>query len=156
VSRAPLGLAAAAAATAAGVAVVRRRRSGTDGTADGPTDRWHTVTINLPPEQVSPDGRSPEPLRGLGDGVEVEMRPAPGGRGTELAARLLDAKPGGPLSRLRGTDPRQALRSALREAKQILETGEVLQANDNRTSHDTLLNRPLQAATDRAGGEGRL
>ena len=77
------------AGVSAGVLAVRRMttRQVGDGTARVAPDRWHTVTVNRPPEVVAPDGRLPEPLAGLGDAVEVQVRPALGGRGTELAAQ---------------------------------------------------------------------
>src|SRR5215208_5245471 len=82
----------------AGVLVARRMttRQVGDGAARIAPDRWHTVTVNRPPEEVAPEGRLPEPLAGLSDAVEVRFRPAPGGRGTELAARLRDDAPAGP------------------------------------------------------------
>ncbi|MFC0865018.1 hypothetical protein ACFHYQ_22245 [Sphaerimonospora cavernae] len=89
--------------------------------------RWLGVTINLPREEVMPDGVPPRPLSRLD--VEVRAEQAPGDRGTELYARPRRAVPTGPmaiLGRLRGTDPRQEVRKALRDAKSILETGEVL------------------------------
>ncbi len=89
--------------------------------------RWLGVTINLPREEVMPDGAPPQPLARLD--AEVRAERAPGDRGTELYARPRRAVPTGPmavLARLRGTDPRQEVRKALRDAKSILETGEVL------------------------------
>ena len=65
----------------------------------------------------------------LGDLVDVTVRSAPGDRGTELSVRLRMAEPRGIRAlaqRLRGTDPRQAVRRALRESKQLLETGEII------------------------------
>jgi uncharacterized membrane protein len=124
-----------------------------------PADRWHAVTINRPPEQVAPDGRPPAPLEALGDSIEVWVRPAPGGRGTELAARLRQGAPSGPGSvaaRGQGNDPRQDLRAALRQAKQLAETGEVLRPDEPPTTRRTLRNLPLELATRRARGEGRL
>jgi hypothetical protein len=145
----------------AGVLAVRRistRQLG-DGTARETSDRWHTLTINRPPEEVRPDGLLPEPLAELGDAVEVQVRPAPGDRGTELAARLREGAPTGmrgAVARAAGSDPRQDLRGALRQAKQLLETGEVLSADKPPTARRTLRNLPLELATRRAGGEGRL
>ncbi|HEV3465192.1 MAG TPA: hypothetical protein VG846_14580, partial [Actinomycetota bacterium] len=81
------------------------------------------------------------------------------GRGTELAARLRQRAPsglGGVAARAAGNDPRQDLRSALRQARQLLETGEILQADRPTTTRRTLRNLPLELATRRAGGEGRL
>ena len=118
----------------AGVVVVRRmtgRRFDSGGPREA-QDRWHTVTVNRPPEEVAPDGRLPEPLEALGDAVEVQIRPAPGGRGTEVAARLRGDVPSGlaaAAARIAGNDPRQDLRAALRQSRQLLETGEVLRAD---------------------------
>ncbi len=120
--------------------------------------RWHVVTVLATPEQIAPAGELPAPLAELGDDLEVEMRPAPGDRGTELAARYRGGETvglGDPLARLRGDDPRQALRSALRRAKQLVETGEILESDQPGTSHPSLLGAPLRAATRLAGGEGR-
>ena len=145
----------------AGVLAVRRMttRQVGDGAARVARDRWYTVTVNRPPEEVAPTGRLPEPLTRLGDAVEVRIRPAPGGRGTELAARPRNGGPsglGGAVARAAGSDPRQAVRTALRQAKQLAETGEVLEPDTPPTSRRTLRNLPLELATRRARGEGRL
>jgi hypothetical protein len=144
--------------TGAGVVAVRRitavRRSG-----NGPGPRWHAVTVNRPEAEVAPDGRLPDPLGGLGDMIEVRLRPAPGERGTELHARLRVPEPAGvrgAAARATGNDPRQRLRAALRQAKQLVETGEVLQADRPPTTRRTLRGLPLELATRRAQGEGRL
>jgi hypothetical protein len=145
----------------AGVIVVRRivsRQAGNGAGGQAP-DRWHSVTVNRPPEEVAPEGRLPEPLATLGDAVEVRLRPAPGGRGTELAVRLGDGAPAGAtgaVARAAGSDPRQQVRSALRQSRQLLETGEVLRADEPPTTRRTLRGLPLELATRRAGGEGRL
>ncbi|GIG90302.1 hypothetical protein [Plantactinospora endophytica] len=99
-------------------------------TADGRAGpRTYAVTIDRPPAEVAPDGKLPEPVARLGPGVAVTVRPAPGGRGTELVAVLCEDEPG-PLARLSarlvGEDRRAAVRIALRQAKQVAETGEVL------------------------------
>lgn len=83
-----------AAASGGAVVLLRRKmdpqRIHSNGAADGKAeDRWHVVTVNRPPEEVSSEGRLPDPLAELGDKIEVQTRPAPGDRGTELAARLL-------------------------------------------------------------------
>ena len=145
----------------AGVVVVRRmtgRRFDNGGPREA-QDRWHTVTVNRPLEEVAPDGRLPQPLEALGDAVEVQIRPAPGGRGTEVAARLRGDPPSGlaaAAARIAGNDPRQDLRAALRQSRQLLETGEVLRADEPPTTRRTLRGLPLDLATRRAGGEGRL
>jgi hypothetical protein len=145
----------------AGVLVVRRITMGQagNGAPRGTRDRWHTVTINRPPGEVTPDGRLPEPLAELGDAVEVQVSPAPGGRGTELAARLREGAPTGlraVAARATGSDPRQRLRAALRQARQLCETGEVLKADRPPTTRRTLRGLPLELATRRAQEEGRL
>jgi uncharacterized membrane protein len=145
----------------AGVIVVRRivSRQAGNGAAGQVPDRWHTVTVNRPPDEVAPEGRLPGPLAELSDAVEVQIRPAPGGRGTEVAARLRDGAPAGtaePVARIAGSDPRQDLRAALRQSKQLLETGEVLTPDEQPTTRRTLRSLPLELATRRAGGEGRL
>jgi hypothetical protein len=145
----------------AGVLVVRRMttRQVGDGAARVARDRWHTVTVNRPPDEVAPEGRLPGPLAELSDAVEVQIRPAPGGRGTEVAARLRDGAPAGPgaaVARVAWKDPRQQVRSALRQSKQLLETGEVLTPDEQPTARRTLRNLPLELATRRAGGEGLL
>jgi hypothetical protein len=149
------------AGVSAGVLVVRRMtaRQVGNGAAKEARDRWHTVTINRPPDEVAPDGRLPEPIAGLGDAVEVRIRPAPGNRGTELAARLREVAPSGlrgVAARASGSDPRQGLRTALRQTRQLAETGEVLSPDKPPTTRRTLRNLPLELATRRAGGEGRL
>ncbi|WP_255292731.1 hypothetical protein [Micromonospora sp. WMMA1996] len=114
----------------------RRERPGTSGRARRPgTDprpgRWQVVTVTGRPDQVLPPGRWPEPLRRLDGAVEVHARPAPGGRGTELAVRPLGGEPTLPgfAAHLVGDDPGRFLRQVLRETKQLLETGEVLRAD---------------------------
>jgi hypothetical protein len=94
---------------------------------DGP--RWRAVTILRSEAQIAPNGVLPQPLLMLGELVDVRMSPAPGDRGTEVAVRLRSSEPRGLRSvilRARGTDPRQAVRRALRESKQLLEAGEVI------------------------------
>lgn len=120
--------------------------------------RWLMVTINRRPEEVVPDGRLPEPLARLGDTIEVQVREAPGDRGTELGARPLSPVPTGAgevVARLSGTDPRQVVRRALRESKCLIETGEVLR-RDEPTTRPTPAGRIMDLAAQRAGGEGRL
>ncbi|TQJ24396.1 hypothetical protein FBZ33_4727 [Micromonospora sp. A202] len=118
----------------------RRGRTGADGDP-GPPVRWQVVTVDRPPEQVLPDGRWPEPLRRLGGAVEVRVRPAPGDRGTELAARPLPGgtPPPGLAAHLVGDDPGLLVRRTLRQVKQRVEAGEVLRADrsplDRREVH---------------------
>lgn len=140
---------------------LQRRAGGGSGEAAEPRSRWRAVTINRAPDEVMPDNRRPGPLAELGDLVDVEVRAAPGGKGTELRARLKSPEPTGVTSaaaRLSGKDPRQRVRAALREAKQLIEVGEVLRVDP--TPHGRRSATPtgavVEAATKRAGGEGLL
>ncbi|MFI7072626.1 hypothetical protein [Micromonospora sediminicola] len=121
--------------------------------------RWHVVTVNPLREELTPDSPLPEPLARLSDTAEVRIRRAAGDRGIELAARLRDGARS-PVTagarRLAGRDPNQAIRAALREAKQVLETGEVLRPDSPPTTQTTMVNKPLQMATRLGRREGRL
>jgi hypothetical protein len=150
---------------AAGQLVHRlQRRLGGNTTGAGDADarsRWRSVTINRSQGEVMPHGQVPGPLAALGDSVEVQMRDAPGGKGTELAARLRHPEPEGPGSvgaRVSGDDPRQQVRSALRQAKQLIEVGEVLRVDPTPHGHrpPTPTGKLVDLATQRAGGEGVL
>ncbi len=130
------------------------------GARDGAVDRWHFVTVNRAPQDVMPDGQWPAPLAELGEAIDIRVRPAPGDRGTELGARLrgdaIFPAATSPFARVAGKDPRQRLRAALRESKQLLETGEILQPDDLGTARRTPMNLPLELATRVARGEGLL
>lgn len=157
------------AAVAAGVVAARRVSSRLTRSGGGhwPTgrpgrqtpQRWHSVTVNRPLDQVAPDGRLPEPLARLGEMAEIRIRPAPADRGTELAARPYDRRPFAMIAavrRFRGRDPLYPVRSALRETKLLVETGEVLNPDHPPTTKPVPRNRPLQMVTRRAREEGRL
>jgi hypothetical protein len=141
-----------------------QRRLGGDGNGAAeaePQSRWRSVTINKSPVEVMLAGRLPDPLLALGDRIEVQVRIAPGDKGTELAARLRQPEPRGVASvgaRVSGDDPRQQVRAALRQAKQLIEVGEVLRVDP--TPHGTRSATPtgklVDLATRRAGGEGVL
>ena len=161
--------AAAAAASAATAVLVRRRQQGSAetahvehvGGAGRPTrpGRWRSVTIFRSPEEVLPDGRLPGPLAELGDLVDVSVKLAPGDRGTELSARLRDGEPSGPGAlgeRLSGDDPRQSVRTALRQSKQLLETGEILRVDPAPHGRRSgwIGGKLIDLTTRRAGGEG--
>jgi hypothetical protein len=126
----------------------------------GPADhknRWLGVTVLRTPDEVAPGGKPPEPLGRLGDEIEIDVRPAPGDKGTELYARLrTPPPPANPVTRLSGDDPRQHVRAALREAKSLLEAGEVLRTDALRTTHPGPSGRVLQVIDRIAQGEGRL
>ncbi|WP_406724114.1 hypothetical protein WJ438_04840 [Streptomyces sp. GD-15H] len=147
---------AAAGVTAVTALTLRRLQTGrSSATAE---DRWLSVTINRGPGDIEPE-KLPSPLREYGDRIETRIRPAPGDRGTELAVRLRDPQPEVTHSlpaRLTGHDPRQDLRRALREAKAMLETGEVMQPDTPPTTHDTPGGKLVGLLSRRAGGEGVL
>ncbi|MFC9975106.1 hypothetical protein ACFVH6_29815 [Spirillospora sp. NPDC127200] len=146
----------AGAAVAAGLGAVAARRLLARASAAGRDDgRWLVVTVQCPPEALS-EGDLPAPLARLGDKIEVRVAPAPGGRGTELAARPLEPGPSGPAARLAGDDPRQPVRQALREAKSLIETGEVMWADGPAAGRAAPGGKIIELATRRAGGEGRL
>ena len=122
----------ASVAARAGGTVVRQVRSGIDPSAarpagaGQPASGWLAVTVFREPSDIDA-AALPTPLAGFGDRIEVRVRPAPGGKGTELSARLRDRPSSGTAaSRLSGSDPQADLRSALRRAKQLIEVGEVL------------------------------
>ncbi|GAB7039306.1 MULTISPECIES: hypothetical protein [Catenuloplanes] len=136
--RAVVTIAVGGAAGMAAVAATRRLRQARAG-----DDRWHSITVNREPEEVGPQ---PQPLHDLGEAIQVRVRPAPGGRGTEIAARCVDA----------GPDGVRALRRALRETRTLVETGEVLLPDAPPTTRRTPLGAPLAYATRHGRQEGRL
>jgi hypothetical protein len=138
--RGPIVLAAVAGVAAGAGAVVRARRH-----AGAGPDRWHSVTINRTPEELGP---KPPPLDELGFPVELRVQPAPGDRGTELAARIADGHS--------DHDTVRHLRRALREARSLAEVGEVLLPDAPGTAHKTVTGAPLDAVTRHAREEGRL
>ncbi len=146
-----------AAAENAAKTVSTRFLGGVPGDAE-PRNRWLTVTVNCPPERFPAGGELPGPVAQLSDIAEARVRPAPGGRGTELAMRPFSQPPVGAAGlpdRLSGNDPRQRVRAALRDAKSLIETGEVLKPDDP-TDHPTPSGRLFHVATRLAGREGRL
>jgi hypothetical protein len=118
-------------AARAGGSVVRQVRSAVDPSAarpagaGQPASGWLAVTVFREPSDVD-TAQLPAPLAEFGDRIEVRVRPAAGGKGTELGARLRTQPSGSALGRLTGSDPQADLRSALRKAKQLIEVGEVL------------------------------
>ena len=95
----------------------------------------------------------------LGDAIEVQVRPAPGDKGAELAARLRDpSRVGerGPTAKLQGDEPLQKLRTALRQTKAILEVGEVPQTDAPGTTHPGPGGRLVTAADRVAQGRAGL
>ena len=147
---------ATSAAVTAGSAAIRKVLGrtpsgwGPGGSEAADPARWRAVTVNRPIHEL--EGAPLGPLAELGDAVEIRLQPAPADKGTEIHARLT-----GPLPEpMQGQDPTEAMRSALRQAKQVAEVGYVLEADLNRTAKPTPLNEPLRQLDRHAGGEGRL
>lgn len=154
-------VAGAAALAAAGLGVARwaAARGRVPAAAKDPLEssRWLGVTVNRPPDEVAPAGHLPEPLAQVD--AEVRMNRAPGDRGTEIYARPREHRAGadGVLARLRGEDPRTTVRTALRETKSLLETGDVLRSDEEiATTRPTLPGKVLDMALGRASEGGRL
>ena len=132
-----------AASTAAGVATANRvlasRRQ-----RESSAERTHVLTVYRPMAEITAAGL-PEPLARLGDTVAVDLRPAPGDRGTEIAVRPLTPDAGA-----------REIRRALRESRSLLEVGYVLHPDAPPTTEPTPLNKPLRAATAHGREEGLL
>jgi hypothetical protein len=104
--------------------------------------RWHAVTVFRPLDEVA--ASLPKQLTEPADAIEIQLSPAPGGRGTEIHARAVD-----------GTVSDADLRRALRESRSLLEVGEVLRPG-GPTTEPTVLNRALRVATRHGREEGLL
>lgn len=109
--------------------------------------RWRAVTVLTDPDELRTT--TPAPLVRFGDRVEIRVTPAPGERGAELAARFRERV---------GEDELGELRSALREAKQRIETGEVLrnEPQPHGQRKQTPQGKALDGMVERAPKEGVL
>jgi hypothetical protein len=118
---------------AAGLGVARWMASRPESTRDrGPRNRWIMVTINCSPQRLASRADLPEPITRLGDAVDIKICPAPGDRGTELGARLREiprTRVAGMVARHPEEDPRRMVEEALREAKSMIEAGEVVRGD---------------------------
>ena len=139
--RVPLLLAVGGAAALAAV-VLKRRRSSSEA-PERDDNRWNIVTILRSEEGIAPNGELPAPLAAL-RGIETRMREAPGGRGTELAARFTN------------DGDRDHLRIALRQSKQLAETGETAVVEPHPHGTRKPLGAIIAAVTDKAEGKGVL
>jgi hypothetical protein len=135
-TRAVLVTAATAAVGGTSYRMIARRRS-----ASASSGRRHVITVHRPLDEIAEV--LPEPLAAYQGTLEVQLRAAPGDRGTEISARALnDTVSDGDIRRL------------LRESRSLLEVGDVLQPG-GPTTEPTASNAPLRAAT-RHGREGGL
>jgi hypothetical protein len=92
------------------------RNPGSGGKDTAGESRWNVVTVASEYRLVA-DAALPAPLQKLSDRVEVRFRAAPGDRGVEIAARPREGD---------DEDLRGEIRQALRDSKQLIETGEIL------------------------------
>ncbi|TDN92794.1 hypothetical protein [Microbacterium sp. BK668] len=149
-------VAAGAVGVAAGLVARSLVRAKTDSQGDSRhPEGWKSVTI-LGDAAAFDQGGYPAPLQRLAELIEVRVNPAPGDKGFEVHARLReDAEAGDAVG---DDDPEQALRAALRDAKQLFETGEVLRAKPRPHGKRpaTLLGGVVDKAEDDAKGEGVL
>lgn len=123
-----------------------------DGDAPHPHG-WKAVTVLGDADGFQSGGRYPEPLQRVADALEIRLEPAPGDKGFEVHARVREGA-----AFPTDDDPGRTLRTALRDAKQVFETGEVLQATPRPHGErpTTLLGGAVDAAEDDAKGEGVL
>jgi hypothetical protein len=151
-----IALLAGGALAAGGAALLASRARKHDEPA-AEDDRWLTVTIAATREEVAPNGAPPHPLAELGDAIEFRVEQAPGDRGIELSARPR----GGNTAALRAAalgEPREALRIALRESKQLIEAGEVLRVDPRPAGQrpQTPAGALVDSLARRSRGEGVL
>ena len=85
----------------------------------------------------------------------LELRPAPGDRGTEVLVSLTYSPPGGALgalvAKIFGEEPAQQISDDLRRFKQLVETGEVARSDGapwGPATGNALAQRPAQPATE--------
>lgn len=150
-----IALIAGGALAATGAALLARRATKEEPPAQD--DRWLTVTIAAGREEVAPNGAPPHPLAELGDAIEFRLEPAPGDRGIELSARPRGGDSAA-LAELALGDPREALRVALRESKQLIEAGEVLRIDPRPSGPppQTPAGALVETLARRSRGEGVL
>ena len=123
---------------AAGYRLLSARRSH----QQPPTGRRHVITVFRAIGEVRDN--LPEVFNDRGGAVVVELREAPGGRGTEISVQAPGA-----------TVPDGDLRRALRDGRALLEAGEILRPG-GPTTEPTPLNKPLRAVTAHGREEGLL
>jgi hypothetical protein len=140
---------------AAGMGVARWAASRPQMTRDrAPKNRWIMVTVNCSPQRLASRADLPDPITRLGDAVDIKIAPAPGDRGTEIGARLRDlprTKIAGMVRRRPEEDPRLMVEEALREAKAIIEAGEVLRPDWPPSAQPIPAGKLLEFAGRRGG-----
>ncbi len=153
-----MGVKTAVSVAAAGVAaglvarsLVRERREA-DGDGRHPHG-WKAVTILG--DRADFLSEIPEPLQTITGALDMRVDPAPGDKGFEVHARVRDDADTAVFG---DDDPDQAVRVALRDAKQLFETGEILRRTPRPHGHrpTTLFGAVVDKAEDDAKGEGVL
>ena len=149
-----LGVAGVAAGLVARSLVKKERDSDGDGAHP---EGWKAVTVLGDADEFRSGGGYPEPLQRLAGSLEIRIDPAPGDKGFEVHARVREGADVDPAGDADG-DPDAALRTALRDAKQVFETGEVLRATPRPHGErpHTLLGGAVDEVEDDAKGEGVL
>jgi uncharacterized membrane protein len=98
----------------------------------GRTVEWDSETVENPPDMISWHSLPGSDVQNSGT---VRFKRAPGGRGTLVTLDLAYAPPGGilatGLAKLFRSEPGQMAEQALRAAKQVLETGEVIKSDSS-------------------------
>ncbi|WP_144872467.1 hypothetical protein [Microbacterium sp. 1.5R] len=141
----------AAAGVAAGLVARKlvRERKESDGDGRHP-EGWKAVTVMGDADALR-RGDYPEPLRRIAHVLDVRVDPAPADKGVELHARV---RPDLQTADVFGDEsPDQALRAALRDAKQLIETGEILRATPRPHGHRSV--SLFGAAVDRAEADAK-
>ncbi|MCV2490334.1 hypothetical protein OF117_13275 [Geodermatophilus sp. YIM 151500] len=128
---------------------VRLPGVGTASVKDDPATaarRWRAVTVLCDPDRLADP---PAPLAALGGRIETRVTRAPGDKGTELAARYRGSASDAEIGELR---------AALREAKQLVEVGEVLRVEPqpHGPRAETPAGKALDGAAAAAPKEGVL
>ena len=111
---------------------------------------WLAVTVFGDHDTVLADGL-PAPLADLRDRVQVDVRRAPADKGTEIAARVIDSGDADASDDAAALHDR--LRQALRESKQLLETGQVMRVDPQPAGERS--SSPVGKAIDVAQTHGR-
>jgi hypothetical protein len=147
---------ASTAAVLAGQAVYQRGSRPVGG-AHG--EGWKSVTILAPRNRIYAAGRYPQPVQSLVAWLELRLEDAPGDRGTELHVRFRPGPvPRRMIHRATGAKPDDALRIALRDSKQLVETGQIVLVHPR--PHGTRTHSPGGLLIDllerRAKGKGVL
>jgi uncharacterized membrane protein len=102
------------------------------------------ITVNRSAEEVQRLWHEQQPRFIAEAGANVEFKPAPGDRGTEIHVELAE---GGPLEKLIGTSRLAKVKEELRHFKQLVETGEIARSDgtpEGESAARKLKQRPAQ------------